>query len=140
MHSVDTIIVTYQSSQHVGGAIACLETSKEVGRVVIVDNASGDESVAAARRAGVDVVRQNERNIGFACAVNIGLRDTDADLVLLLNPDARLVPAALRRMRATMEREPGAAIVAPLLRGNGVISTGAAARPPSNEGSVSAFP
>ncbi len=125
MHSVDTIIVTYQSSDHVGGAIACLETSKEVGRVVVVDNASGDESVAAARRAGADVVRQTERNIGCASAVNIGLRDTDADMVLLLNPDARIVPAGLRRMCATLEQEPDAAIVAPLLRSNGVISTGA---------------
>ena len=125
MNSVDAIIVTYRSSLHVGGAVACLTAADEVGRVIVVDNASGDESAAAARRAGADIVRQNTRNVGFASAVNLGLQDTAADFVLLLNPDARLAPAALERLVATLAREPDAAIVAPLLRGNGVISTGA---------------
>jgi GT2 family glycosyltransferase len=125
MSSVDAIIVTYQSSFHVGGAIACLAAASEVGRVIVVDNASGDESAAAARLAGADVVRQNTRNVGFASAVNLGLQDAAADFVLLLNPDARLAPDALRRMVATLAREHEAAIVAPLLRDNGRMSTGA---------------
>ncbi len=125
MTSVDVIIVTYESSRHVAGAIAGLKASDEVGRVIVVDNASSDGSAEAARRAGADVVRQNDHNVGFARAVDIGLRDVRGDFVLLHNPDARIAPAALSRLRATLKREPGAAIVAPLLRHDGYLSTGA---------------
>ncbi len=125
MTSVDAIIVTYESSRHVGAAIAGLRAADEVGRVIVVDNASRDRSVAAARQAGADIVRQNDRNVGFARAVDIGLRDTRGDFVLLHNPDARLAADALSRLCVTLRREPGAAIAAPLLRHDGRLSTGA---------------
>ena len=56
---------------------------------VVVDNASADRSAERARAGGATVI-ENAENRGFAAAVNQGFRATDADFVLLLNPDVRL--------------------------------------------------
>lgn len=99
-----------------------------VGRVIVVDNTSDDGSVSAAHAAGADVVVENGSNLGFARAVNTGLKGSTADLVLLLNPDAELGPKSLASMCGTLHREPGAVIVAPLLRGAGGAVTAGAGR------------
>jgi N-acetylglucosaminyl-diphospho-decaprenol L-rhamnosyltransferase len=60
---------------------------------VIVDNASADQTVTLARtRPGVRVIA-NPKNVGFAAAVNQGIRSSDADTFLLLNPDVQLLTA-----------------------------------------------
>jgi len=113
---VDVITVTYRSARHVGGCIGSVLRSPLVESVVVVDNASGDGSPIAARDAGARVVVANDENVGFARAVNQGLEHTTASRVLLLNPDARLEPAALGRLEALFTADPRVAIVAPLLR------------------------
>ena len=122
---IDVIIVSYQSAAELADCLAAVRASRDVARIVVVDNASTDGSASAAHAGGADVVVENDRNIGFARAVNIGLGEATADFVLLLNPDARLAPPALAHMRATLELEPGAAIVAPLLRRGDRVTTGA---------------
>ena len=58
---------------------------------VVVDNASQDGS---ADRTRGDVTKiANRENLGFAAAVNQGVRATEAEFVLLLNPDARVLTA-----------------------------------------------
>ena len=58
----------------------------------MVDNASTDGSVEAAERLpGVRVIRMG-RNVGFAAANNVGIRDDRGDLVLLLNSDTLVPP------------------------------------------------
>jgi GT2 family glycosyltransferase len=58
-------------------------------RVLVIDNASADGTVAAARAAGAEVIA-NAENRGFAGAVNQGFRATKTELVLVMNPDVRL--------------------------------------------------
>jgi GT2 family glycosyltransferase len=108
-----------------------MEASARVSTVVVVDNGSTDGSAEVARRAGADVVIENGRNLGFARAVNVGLAEVGgaaapAELVLLLNPDARLSPHALELLCADLETDPSAAVAGPLLRDEtGVLSAGA---------------
>ena len=56
--------------------------------VTLVDNASGDEtrSIVRDRFPHVRLVAASQ-NLGFAAANNLGIRETDSDLILLLNPD-----------------------------------------------------
>jgi len=56
-------------------------------------------------------------NLGFAGGVNAGVAATSADLVLLLNPDARPLRGALDDLLAGFEAHPEAAGLAPRLRG-----------------------
>ena len=42
---------------------------------------------------------QNEKNVGFAAAVNIGLSVAKGDYVVLVNPDSEIWPDALEAFR-----------------------------------------
>jgi len=71
----------------------CLEALAKMApgfTVIVVDNASSDETVTRARRKPITVIA-NPENRGFAAAVNQGFRATSADCVLLLNPDVTLL-------------------------------------------------
>ncbi len=95
--------------------------------IILVDNASTDGST---QRVGqsfprVRIVR-NERNLGFAMANNIGIRQSRGKHVVLMNPDVFVARDWLERLASCMEEDPGIGIVTPkLLRPDGVLdSTG----------------
>ncbi|HEX8205693.1 MAG TPA: glycosyltransferase family 2 protein [Solirubrobacteraceae bacterium] len=64
--------------------------------VVVVDNGSGDDSVAYLRSRGVEVVELG-RNTGFAFAANRGIEAVSAEAVALVNTDVVLAPDWLER-------------------------------------------
>ncbi len=65
--------------------------------VIVVDNGSMDDSVAAASRHGARVISLG-RNVGFCSAVNRGIRESRGDWVAILNNDVRLEPGWLERL------------------------------------------
>src|SRR5579875_2255421 len=90
--------------------------------VVVVDNASADDSVAVARRhPGVTVVA-NEANVGYARGMNQALlhggsaASTPADVLIALNPDTVPAPGSLRLLVERLEADPGLGLVVPPLR------------------------
>lgn len=91
---VDVVIVTYNNESHLEGAIAAVRAWERVGKVVVVDNHSTDHSADLAESLTDVVVRMTE-NVGYGNAQNRGRAETTAATVLLLNPDARVEPAAL---------------------------------------------
>ena len=83
--------------------------------VIVVDNASADLSVEAARACpGVRVIPMG-RNAGFAAANNAGIRASRGDLLLLLNCDTRVPAGAIDRLVARLVAVPGVAIAGPRL-------------------------
>ncbi len=61
---------------------------------VVVDNASSDRTVDLVRARGGAKLIANEKNRGFAAAVNQGVRETGgSDFILVLNPDNELLTA-----------------------------------------------
>jgi GT2 family glycosyltransferase len=77
-------------------------------RIVVVDNASTDESLAIAAPLldGVELIRL-DRNAGFASANNVAARAAgDADALALLNPDAFPEPDWLAALVDAAERFP----------------------------------
>ena len=64
--------------------------------VVVVDNASTDATreLVRARTDSVRLVARAENN-GFGAACNVGVREANADVVVLLNPDTRLIDGSL---------------------------------------------
>ncbi len=112
--SLDVVVVTYNSAELLPPALEPLPARG--ARVIVVDNASTDGSADVARRLGAEVV-ENPVNAGFAAAANQGAALGDAELVLFLNPDARidagmLSPASAERF----DDDPALAVVAPRLR------------------------
>jgi GT2 family glycosyltransferase len=91
--TVDVVVVAYNSRDTLRGCVAPLAELPGV-TVTVVDNASPDDSVAAIADLDVRVIRA-PRNGGFAYGCNLGIAAGDSELVLLLNPDARLGEADL---------------------------------------------
>jgi GT2 family glycosyltransferase len=82
--------------------LACLRSLEgENVDVIVVDNASDDGSAEAV--AGRAELIRNERNLGYAGGMNVGIRralERGADAVLLLNNDVELEPGAIDRLAA----------------------------------------
>lgn len=71
---------------------------------MVVDN-SEDEAEARYLRQGLPAkvyLEVNPQNIGFGCACNQAVRGYRGDAILLLNPDARLLPGCLKRIQETL--------------------------------------
>lgn len=96
--SVDVVIVNWNSGNLLSrclGSITRLErTGFELGRIVVVDNASSDDSTTVDPSLLTDLVR-NAENRGFGRACNQGAALGQGDLILLLNPDVTLEPDSL---------------------------------------------
>src|SRR5215212_2254797 len=93
--------------------LACLRSLESEGaEVIVVDNASSDGTADAI--TGADVIR-NERNLGYAGGMNVGIRaalERGADAVLLLNNDVEVEPGAIAALAAAAE---GAGAVCPVI-------------------------
>ena len=72
MNRTAAIVITYNSGDVVGRCIrSCLAQNIQV---VVVDNASTDDSVDQAKAAGAALVIANLENFGFGHAANQGYR------------------------------------------------------------------
>lgn len=59
--------------------------------IIVVDNASSDDSIEMVRREFPDVpLIKNSENLGFARAANVGIHASQGEIILLLNSDAEL--------------------------------------------------
>lgn len=77
--------------------------------IILVDNASSDQTVEAVKRAYPQVkVIANATNVGFASANNQGMKIAGGDYVILLNNDTRLKNDALSVMTRFMDATPDA--------------------------------
>lgn len=86
--------------------------------VVVVDNASADDSAAqVARHLPRARWLPLGRNLGFGAANNAGAAGASAEFLLLLNPDCLPEPGALQALVDAADTWPDAAAVAPLLLG-----------------------
>jgi N-acetylglucosaminyl-diphospho-decaprenol L-rhamnosyltransferase len=111
MTLVDVIVVSYNSRESLAACVTPLSAADGV-QVIVVDNASGDGSLDAVRDLPV-VTIPLPVNAGFAAGCNVGWRAGSAPYVLLLNPDARIEPEALRRLVSVLEEDPRLGAVAP---------------------------
>src|SRR3989339_711887 len=66
--------------------------------IIVVDNASNDKSLEALRNKFFEKIKeeklvliQNHKNLGFAKANNIGLREAKGDYIFFVNPDIEFV-------------------------------------------------
>jgi hypothetical protein len=116
------VIVNYRTPELVERCLesvpaGCGELSMEV---VVVDNASGDESVERLRALpSPPAVLSMPTNRGFAAGVNAGFEHTSTELVVVLNPDTEVRPGALRALVEHLRANPRTGVVAPLLEGPG---------------------
>lgn len=110
---ITPVLVTYNSAAILPWSLPALAGCP---KVVVVDNHSGDATLAQVRRLlpQAEVIEAG-RNLGFGRANNLGIAAVRSEFALLLNPDARLEAGALEALLDAARRWPEAAIVAPML-------------------------
>jgi GT2 family glycosyltransferase len=112
-------IVSWNTAGHLDACLAALPAALGdlAAEVVVVDNASDDDSAAVARRHGATVI-ENDRNLGYAVAMNQALADRGGPPVawlLALNPDTVPGPGSLERLVQRGRDRSGAGVIVPRL-------------------------
>jgi GT2 family glycosyltransferase/glycosyltransferase involved in cell wall biosynthesis len=105
---VDVVIPSYRDAERVRALVRSIAKTvpRGMARVIVTDDCSGPEHVAALRRVkGIDVLVSTERNAGFAANVNRGLRETDPKRdVVVLNSDVEALPSWLACLQYAAHR------------------------------------
>lgn len=112
------IIVTFNSAEEIDGCLQSLvgHTDPFPTTITVVDNASRDGTADHIRRRWPTVsVIEAGANLGFARANNLGIRATQSEFVLLMNPDTVAPPAAIQTLVRGLASHPDAAIAGPRL-------------------------
>jgi N-acetylglucosaminyl-diphospho-decaprenol L-rhamnosyltransferase len=113
---VSVVVVTYNPGRSLDACLRSLRHALDVPyEVMIVDNGSVDgapERAAARHRARLIHVG---RNAGYGTAANIGVAESEAPWVLVINPDTEFLPGSLSRLLDATRRWPGAGVFGPAL-------------------------
>ena len=115
---VSVIVVSHEHAAYLKGCLDSLTPPLQVvsTELFVVDNRSSDRS-AELVRTGYPWVRliENAERQGFAANNNRVIRKSRGRHVLLLNPDTEMLPGALDRLVAYMDREPRVGLCGPQL-------------------------
>lgn len=110
MPRISVLIVNYNSGARLAKCLACLgaQTFRDF-EIIIVDNASTDDSIKQAKAMGVEATyKEAGDNIGFAAANNLAAKSAAGGWLAFLNPDAYAEPDWLQELVAAAERHPWA--------------------------------
>ena len=113
------IVLNYRTTDLTLDCLASLagEIDQDI-RVLVVDNASGDDSADRLERAlaergwsGWATVLRSPVNGGFAAGNNLGIRAVEASAYVLLNSDTLVRHGALASLREAMRLRPDAGVI-----------------------------
>ncbi|MBI5305254.1 MAG: glycosyltransferase family 2 protein [Chloroflexi bacterium] len=105
------VVLVWNGARFLDACLRALLDQDASAEIVVVDNASTDDSVSIVQKfvPRVCLVR-NDHNLGFAGGNNIGIRATTGEIVVLLNQDTAVKPGWLRAIADTFA-DPGIGIV-----------------------------
>lgn len=108
------VVVNYNAGPHLAACIRSVlaDTSAGAPEVVVVDNASSDDSLAGLEALPIALVHSGG-NVGLAAAANLGIAATRAPVVAIVNPDTVLAPGAAAALLDRLDREPDLGAVGP---------------------------
>ncbi len=109
--TVSVIVVNWNAGAALAACVASVARAGDGVEIVLVDNGSTDDSSrsACAAARGVRLVRTGS-NLGFAAGANHGAAEATGDVLVFLNPDARVEPGAIGILVDALDRLPGAGI------------------------------
>lgn len=116
MTKVRVGIVSWNTAELLDRCLTALPAALEgvEAEVVVVDNASADASADVAACHDVHVIR-NDRNVGYARAMNEALDAPDAEVLIALNPDTEPPPCSLATLVDRLLAAPDIGLVGPRL-------------------------
>ena len=121
---ITAVVVTYRSGPTIEACLRSLATATEDRplQLVVVDNASDDDTLARIQSAGVPVqLIARSSNAGFGAASNEGLALATGDWVVFANPDTWWPPGSLDRLVQVAEDHDDALVCPALENSNGTL-------------------
>jgi glycosyltransferase involved in cell wall biosynthesis len=97
-------IPCFNEAQTIGKVVDDFHAEFPDARILIIDNASSDDTAAVARVHGAEVVYEPRR--GKGCAVQRLFREADSDYLIMVDGDDTYPAEEARKLIATMEAEP----------------------------------
>jgi glycosyltransferase involved in cell wall biosynthesis len=97
-----------------------------VDRVLLVDDASTDETVTVAKRLGIEV-RVHAKNMGYGANQKTCYHEalaTDADIIVMVHPDYQYEPRLVTAMAAMIESGVYDAVIGSRILGGGALKGG----------------
>ena len=102
--SVSVVIVTYNSEKHIFDCLDSLFTYNDIEdelEVIIVDNQSfrfvDTRNQLEQKYGNKLIIIQNDRNGGYGQGNNVGIEASSAPIIMIMNPDVRLVQPVFKR-------------------------------------------
>ena len=91
---VSIIILNYNADQLLLDCVeSIMETNYDNFEVIIVDNASVDDSHIKCKEKFKKIrLIENEKNLGYCEGNNVGIQDAKGDFIVILNPDTTVEP------------------------------------------------
>lgn len=107
METVAVIIPNYNGQKYLGDCLKSLrKQSFQDFKVIMVDNGSSDGSISVVKRDFPDVqIIGLSENTGFANAVNVGIKETGAKYVFLLNNDTVCEEGVIEALVNVLDRK-----------------------------------
>lgn len=99
------VVPSWNSLPLLSRCLGSLADQRAELELLVVDNGSGDGSVEYLEREGVSHLALPS-NVGFAAAVNLGVRRTAAPSVLVLNADTVLEPGCVGALLDALRADP----------------------------------
>lgn len=116
MQKVDVIIVNYKTKELTAQAARSVLEEPELGEVIIVDNASGDDSVQYLTKELPEArIIASKDNLGFGGGNNLAVSQAKSEYVFLLNSDAYIRPGCLGGLVKVLQKNRTVGLVAPAI-------------------------
>ena len=115
---LSVVITTFNSAATLGDTIESLiklDITESPREIIVVDNASLDNSSKIAEGYSQVTLICCPSNLGLARANNIGAGSTSGNSILFLNPDTVILPGALQTLMDFQNNHPNAALLGPLM-------------------------
>jgi len=97
---VSIIVVSYNSARYISECIdSLLQSDYPDFDLIVVDNASNDNTVKILEnyRDKIKLI-PSKKNLGFAGGNNLGIKNSEGEVIVMINPDAYVTNNSLREM------------------------------------------
>lgn len=104
MAGLSVLVLTHNEEDHIR---ECLESSSFAQEIIVVDDASTDNTVAIAESLGAKVFHRR-LNGDFGAQKTFAIQQATNDWVFILDADERFTPEAIEEIQALVKTEPNA--------------------------------
>lgn len=115
MKRLSIIIVTYNSEKDIYDCVSSIQEHADIPlseiELIVVDNNSKEPDTMFKKlqqQYGENIILiKNKHNGGYGHGNNVGIRRATAPVILIMNPDVRLMEPVFRTVTSTFENNPG---------------------------------